>query len=98
MEQDTRVSRVAIVTGGGSGIGRAVGLALGRAGWRVALAGRRELMRAYVNRPQVSAHTADTKPLNETALRAAALRAYPDFEVEKVWPARSGPMFPQHQS
>jgi NAD(P)-dependent dehydrogenase (short-subunit alcohol dehydrogenase family) len=33
---------VAIVTGGGSGIGRAVGLALGRAGWRVVLAGRRE--------------------------------------------------------
>src|SRR5579863_3086671 len=34
--------RVAVVTGGGSGIGRAVGLALGRAGWRVVLAGRRE--------------------------------------------------------
>jgi NAD(P)-dependent dehydrogenase (short-subunit alcohol dehydrogenase family) len=32
----------AIVTGGGSGIGRAVGLALARAGWRVALAGRRQ--------------------------------------------------------
>jgi NAD(P)-dependent dehydrogenase (short-subunit alcohol dehydrogenase family) len=36
------MNRVAIVTGGGSGIGGAVGLALGRAGWRVVLAGRRE--------------------------------------------------------
>lgn len=33
---------VAIVTGAGSGIGRAVSLALLAAGWRVALAGRRE--------------------------------------------------------
>jgi len=33
--------RVAVVTGAGSGIGRAVALALGGAGYRVALAGRR---------------------------------------------------------
>lgn len=36
------MTQVAIVTGGGSGIGRAAGLALGRAGWRVVLAGRRQ--------------------------------------------------------
>ena len=37
----TSVSRVAIVTGAGSGIGRAAALALLGDGWRVALAGRR---------------------------------------------------------
>jgi NAD(P)-dependent dehydrogenase (short-subunit alcohol dehydrogenase family) len=34
-------SRIAIVTGAGTGIGRSAALALGRAGWSVALAGRR---------------------------------------------------------
>jgi NAD(P)-dependent dehydrogenase (short-subunit alcohol dehydrogenase family) len=42
------MNRVAIVTGGGSGIGRAVALGLVQAGWSVALAGRREAALAEV--------------------------------------------------
>jgi uncharacterized iron-regulated membrane protein len=48
---------------------------------------RRELMRTYSNRPQIGART-DVKPLTEEQLRAAALRAFPDFTVEKVWIGR----------
>ncbi|MCX3059641.1 SDR family oxidoreductase [Streptomyces beihaiensis] len=40
-DQRTVTTRTAVVTGAGSGIGRAVALELLRAGWRVALAGRR---------------------------------------------------------
>ena len=37
-----QTSRIAVVTGAGSGIGRAVSVQLGRDGWSVVLAGRRE--------------------------------------------------------
>jgi NAD(P)-dependent dehydrogenase (short-subunit alcohol dehydrogenase family) len=40
-DQRTAETRTAVVTGAGSGIGRAVALELLRSGWRVALAGRR---------------------------------------------------------
>ena len=40
-EQQAAAGQVAIVTGGGTGIGRAAALALLGAGWRVAVAGRR---------------------------------------------------------
>jgi NAD(P)-dependent dehydrogenase (short-subunit alcohol dehydrogenase family) len=42
------VSGVAIVTGGGSGVGRAVALGLARAGWQVVIAGRRQSALAAV--------------------------------------------------
>src|SRR3954471_1853381 len=39
---DSSTSRIAIVTGAGSGVGKAAALALAGSGWRVALAGRRQ--------------------------------------------------------
>ena len=39
---DSDDQKVAIITGAGTGMGRALALMLGEAGWKVALAGRRE--------------------------------------------------------
>ena len=51
---------------------------------------RRELMQIYSNRPKVSIHATDAKPLTEDQLRVAAQRVFPDFTVEKVWRGRRG--------
>ena len=51
---------------------------------------RRELMRTYSNRPQVSVHAANARPLSEDELKIAAERKYPTFTVEKVWRGRRG--------
>ncbi|MFJ3230106.1 SDR family oxidoreductase [Streptomyces sp. NPDC086787] len=69
-------SRIAVVTGAGSGIGRAVAVELMRAGWSVALAGRRqgplEATAALVPEAGSLAATADVaRPDDVTALFAA---------------------------
>ncbi len=66
-------TRVAIVTGAGTGIGRAVSHVLLRAGWRVALAGRRpeRLRETLAGAPEP--HTALVQPTDVT--RDEAVRA-----------------------
>ncbi|HWS75211.1 MAG TPA: SDR family oxidoreductase [Quisquiliibacterium sp.] len=56
-------AKVAIVTGAGTGIGRAVAVTMLRAGWRVALAGRRaELLEAAIRSSGAPAHHAIAVP------------------------------------
>ena len=44
----TQSSKIAIVTGAGTGVGKSAALALIQAGWFVALAGRRELSLIHI--------------------------------------------------
>ncbi|MGC9379731.1 SDR family oxidoreductase [Streptomyces sp. MH13] len=64
-----RAQRVAVVTGAGSGIGRAVALELLAAGWSVTLAGRR---------PGALEETAALAPAGSTALTVRADVSQPD--------------------
>jgi NAD(P)-dependent dehydrogenase (short-subunit alcohol dehydrogenase family) len=67
-------SRVAIVTGAGSGIGRAVALALLREAWAVALAGRRPDALAQTV-AQAGAATSETLAVTTDVTDAASVRA-----------------------
>ena len=74
--------KVAIVTGGGTGVGRAVALALLGDGWRVAVAGRRqepldETVKMAGDGAQVLAIPTDvTDPASVEALFAATVKAW----------------------
>ena len=75
-------NKVAVVTGAGSGIGKACALALARAGWRVVLAGRRaEALQQVVDQAGggdalLAVPTDVTQPAQVDALFAAALARF----------------------
>ena len=76
----TSATKTAIVTGAGSGIGRAVALALLANGYRVALAGRREdALRQSLDAAGAAAERGLTIPTNvsDAASGAFAVRAHP---------------------
>ena len=76
----TSEGRIAIVTGAGSGIGKAAALALLGAGWRVALAGRRpemlEQVAAQAPGRAIAVPTDVTDPASVEALFAATVKAW----------------------
>jgi NAD(P)-dependent dehydrogenase (short-subunit alcohol dehydrogenase family) len=75
-------NKVAIVTGGGSGVGRAAALALLRDGWNVVLAGRRpEPLQAVIEESQAGSRglgvpTDVSDPASVKALFDAAVKAF----------------------
>ena len=76
----TSEGAIAIVTGAGSGIGRAAAQALLGAGWRVALAGRRpellEQVAAHAPGRAIAVPTDVTDPASVEALFAATVKAW----------------------
>ncbi len=82
MSESSPVSRVAIVTGGGTGVGKAAALALAADGWKVAIAGRRleplEQVAAQAAAPGriLCVPTDVTDPVSVEALFAATVKEW----------------------
>ena len=79
---EPRTQRVAVVTGAGSGIGRAVALALLGAGYRVGLAGRR-VDALEATRDAAGDAAANAFPMPCDVANAASVRAFFDAVVER---------------
>ncbi|MDM4765596.1 SDR family oxidoreductase [Pelomonas sp. SE-A7] len=73
MTQDDKQARIALVTGAGSGIGRACSLALAEAGWQVVLAGRR--LEALQKTAAAASHPANCLPVAADVSRPEEVRA-----------------------
>lgn len=64
------MNKTAVVTGGGSGVGRAVAIKLAQQGWRIAILGRREktlqetISLANAHAPNITAYVCDIGDLN----------------------------------
>ncbi|WP_298931578.1 SDR family oxidoreductase [uncultured Ramlibacter sp.] len=80
MTSTTSSGKVAIVTGGGTGVGKAAALALLGAGWNVAVAGRRreplEEVAAQAGGRAIAVPTDVTDPSSVEALFAATVEAF----------------------
>ncbi len=81
----SKTMKIAMVTGAGSGIGRAVALALGKEGYAVVLAGRRidalqETAKA-IGPNSLAVHTDVTDPQSVAALFAAAKQKFSRLDV-----------------
>jgi NAD(P)-dependent dehydrogenase (short-subunit alcohol dehydrogenase family) len=74
-------SKIAIVTGAGTGIGRAVALALAQHGWKVALAGRR---REPLEAVAAEAPAGATRAIPTDVAQAASVKALFD-ETVRAW-------------
>lgn len=78
----TIVGSHALVTGGGSGIGRAIALALAEAGIEVTICGRRQDALDAVDRPHIHGIVADvTDPASVAALYETAQLARGPFDI-----------------
>ena len=72
----------AVVTGAGSGVGRAVALKFAAEGWNVALVGRRAEPLAETMRLRIRPHTADWRPPGDLSA------ATPSFDGRRWSPFR----------